>query len=45
MVEVLRDFMETQQRKYDEDCRRKEEMHKERMEIFGGISGINEKRG
>jgi hypothetical protein len=37
VVEVLKNFMDTQQKRYDDDCRRKEQMHKERMEVFGGF--------
>ena len=29
--------MNTQQKRYDDECRRKEQMHKERMEVFSGF--------
>lgn len=35
VVEVLKNFMDTQQKRYDDECQRKEKMHNERMEIFG----------
>lgn len=37
VVEVLKNFMDTQQKRYDDECQRKEKMHNERMEIFGGF--------
>lgn len=29
--------MDTQQKRYDDECQRKKKMHSERMEIFGGF--------
>lgn len=37
VVEVLKNFMDIQQKRYDDECQRKEKMHSERMEIFGGF--------
>lgn len=37
VIDVLKNFMETQQKRYDDEAKRKEQMHKERMGIFVGF--------
>jgi len=36
VIDVLKKIIETQQKRYDDEAKRKEQMHKERMGIFGG---------
>ena len=37
VVDVLKDFMVTQQERYEDDTKRKDLMHRDKMEIWGGL--------
>ena len=37
VIDFLKIFMETQQKRYDDEVKRKEQMHKERIGIVGGF--------
>jgi len=43
VIDVLKNVMEMQQKRYDDEAKRKEQMHKERMGIFGGFLEVLKK--
>lgn len=44
LLKFLKNFIDTQRKRYDDECQRKEGMHNEHMEIFGGFLEFLKKR-
>lgn len=44
LLKFLKNFIDTQRKRYDDECQRKEGMHNEHMEIFGAFLEFLKKR-